>query len=67
MTKLRQLESRDQCEDFDCPEPAKFLVYSRNTKKVFKCCAVHGKRISEEDYPEYIDTCKNCGCVQGVG
>lgn len=63
----RKLSESDKCEYGDCENNATDMVYSRNLKKVVFCCEPCSEIVIEEGSPEYFESCKNCGCRQGVG
>ena len=51
------------CESGDCQRPATHMAYSRKAKTVLVCCESHSDSVADEGQPEYVTTCKNCGCL----
>lgn len=66
MRDPRKLRHGDICERGECINEAQFLVYSRHLKEVSKCCEPCRNIVDDEDDPEYVDTCGNCGCVNPI-
>lgn len=58
------LVSQIQCryEFPNCPRTATELAYSRRFKEVIRCCERCASTAVNEDGPEYVDYCANCGC-----
>jgi len=56
----------DTCQYGSCRNDAESLVYSREDELVLKCCYYHAEIVQDQGSPEYVDTCMNCGCTQGV-
>lgn len=63
---IRVLKENDVCEQDICLLDATTTVYSRERKRVIVCCDSCADVVLEEYYPEYVDKCENCGCMQGV-
>lgn len=59
---VRNINESDVCEVEGCDVKSRCLVYSRHLSKVIICCNTHTNEVSDETFPEYIDTCDNCKC-----
>lgn len=73
--EIEQLGERPQCHgSLHCVADANVLVQQRSWDvehgtmlgAVHPYCHFHAKQALQVDTPEYIATCANCGCKQGV-
>ena len=64
---MRVLRKGQKCEYEDCNEPAEFPAKGRTEHpNVGVYCTVHSMMVADEDWPEYMVDCPNCGCGFGV-
>lgn len=49
-----------------CPALATGLAYSREKEEVVPTCDICARAVADEQSPEYIEHCPNCGCTFGV-
>ena len=64
--KVKKLSESSQCENGDCKAKATDIVYSNNLRTVIFCCEPCSDLVVDEGNPEYLDSCNNCGCRQGI-
>jgi hypothetical protein len=62
---MRRLRKGQKCEHTGCDEPAECLAAGRKGV-VGVYCLNHALEVEDEDRPEYIVDCPNCGCGFGV-
>ena len=63
---LKPLE-KIKCSYEGCYEPAEFIACGRTKHRMpAYFCNEHAEDVTDEDNPEYHDTCPNCGCRFGV-
>lgn len=66
------VEIKGTCEYEDCNEPATQIAcgrisYLSHTGHNLGCyCEYHSEIVADEDDPEYVVYCPNCGCAFGV-
>jgi hypothetical protein len=68
------VEVSGKCAFEQCDKPAEFIACGRATHiedepghPTPACyCREHMVDVISERYPEYVDTCPNCGCTFGV-
>jgi hypothetical protein len=69
-----ELKDTDVCAFEDCEAKATEIACGRKGwekepsghPEPATYCHSHGDIVAEEQHPEYIDTCPNCGCRFGV-
>ena len=61
------------CDWVDCEEDATQIACGRNSRRGNDghprsglYCQAHAIEVADEDSPEYINECPNCGCLSGV-
>jgi hypothetical protein len=63
-----------QCQYAGCDKPATKMACGRESyNEDSPChpspdfyCDEHAFAVADEDFPEYVHTCLNCGCLQGI-
>lgn len=72
---MKVLKDDDKCSFEDCDAPATGIACGRSSSfrgrdnghpdpAVY--CDTHARMVADEDSPEYISDCPNCGCTYGV-
>lgn len=57
----------EECDHEACDgKPATEVAQSGETKKLGAYCATHARMVADDNNPEYIEHCPNCGCVFGA-
>ena len=64
--KVKKLSESSQCENGGCKTKATDTVYSYHLRTVIFCCETCSDLVVDEGNPEYVDSCHNCGCRQGI-
>lgn len=52
-----------ECQWNGCTATGDGLVYDRKGDRFMRCCMKHRNRAADQDNPEYIHECENCGCT----
>lgn len=55
-----------KCAQNDCGQPATETVYDKRNDAWLSCCELHAQQILDQDDPEYVVGCPNCGCRVAV-
>lgn len=64
-----EFKQGDKCAFEGCTADAEFLACGRGETghpNPAPYCDTHGRMIADEDSPEYLNDCPNCGCLHGV-
>jgi hypothetical protein len=56
------------CEYDGCDKPATTTAKGRNEdrRRVAAYCETNAEMVADENFPEYVESCPNCGCRFGV-
>lgn len=55
-----------KCQYPECDNKATHIAYGREEKEPKLYCDVHADVVCDQQSPEYVTSCPNCGCLFGV-
>ena len=62
----RKKRNKGKCKIEGCRKLATHTAYDSKNKLIVDCCESHADAIAENEWPEYVVSCPDCGCKFGV-